>query len=68
MEINNKLKEDVLKQLKKLQQAMKELLLERARKNQISIEQLATELASKRGNAHKMENSERMLEKQKGVA
>ena len=33
-------------------------------KNQISIEQLTTELASERGNAHRMENSKMMLEKQ----
>ena len=67
MDIHNKVKEDVLKQLKKLQQAMKEQLIERARKNQIRIEQLKTELASERGNAHKMEHSEMMLEKQNEV-
>ena len=65
MNINNKEgRKDILKQLKKLQQAMKELLTERAIKNQISIEQLKTELASEQGNAHKREYREMMLEKQ----
>ena len=40
------------------------MLREHPRKNQISIEQLTTELASERGNLHKMENSKMMLENQ----
>ena len=63
-EINNKLKEGALKQLKKLQQAMKEIQMERDRKTQTSIEQLTTKLASEQDNVHKRENIKMGLEKQ----